>query len=143
MAAYYRRLTSPDRNEQLKAAKAWSVWEGSTSKFLPDPSLVDHFEQDDFAIAFARIECHYFVNRGFFKQADQLLDGVEKIRQIPAVIVQGRYDVVCPMVTAWELWRRWPEAEFKLVPDAGHAAAEPGTTSYLVEATDRFRDLAR
>jgi proline iminopeptidase len=143
MAAYYRRLTSPDRKEQIRAAKAWSVWEGTTSKLLPDPSLVVHFEQDEFAIAFARIECHYFVNKGFFKHPDQLLDGVSRIRHIPAVIVQGRYDVVCPMVTAWELWRRWPEAELNVVPDAGHAASESGTTSFLVEATDRFRNLER
>ena len=141
MAAYYRRLTSPDRSEQLRAAKAWSVWEGTTSKLFPDPSLIGHFEQDDFAIAFARIECHYFVNKGFFEHPDQLLDGVPRIRHIPSVIVQGRYDVVCPMISAWELWRRWPEAELKVVPDAGHAASEPGTTAHLVEATDRFRSL--
>jgi len=143
MAAYYKRLTSADRNEQLRAAKAWSVWEGSTSKLLPDPSMVDHFEKDDFAIAFARIECHYFVNKGFFKHPDQLLDDVSRIRHIPAVIVQGRYDVVCPMVTAWELRGRWPEAEFHIIPDAGHAASEPGTTSSLIEATDTFRTLDR
>ena len=143
MSAYYRRLTGSDREAQLRAAKAWSVWEGTTSKLLPDPSMVGHFEQDDFAIAFARIECHYFVNKGFFKHPDQLLDGVPRIRHIPSVIVQGRYDVVCPMVSAWQLWRRWPEAALKIVPDAGHAASEPGTTSFLVEATDRFRNLPR
>ena len=143
MQAYYRRLTGPDRAEQVRAARAWSVWEGSTSKLYPDPNLMDHFGEEQFAIAFARIESHYFVNAGFFQHPDQLLDGVERIRKIPAVIVQGRYDVVCPMVTAWDLWRRWPEADFKVVPDAGHAAMEPGTASYLVEATDRFRDLDR
>ena len=143
MAAYHRRLTGEDRNKQIRAAKAWSVWEGTTSKLLLDPSMVGHFEQDDFAIAFARIECHYFVNKGFFQHPDQLLDGVARIRHIPAVIVQGRYDVVCPMVTAWELWRRWPEAEFNITPDAGHAASEPGTTSFLVTATDKFRNLDR
>jgi proline iminopeptidase len=141
MQAYYRRLTGPSHDAQLQAAKAWSVWEGTTSKLFPDPTLITSFGEDAFAIAFARIECHYFVNGGFFKHPDQLLEGVEQIRHIPAVIVQGRYDVVCPMVTAWELWRRWPEAKLHIVPDAGHAAVEPGTASHLIEATDRFRDL--
>jgi proline iminopeptidase len=93
---------------------------------------------DEFAIAVARIECHYFVNRGFFAREDQLLRGVRRIRQIPAVIVQGRYDVVCPMQSAWDLHRAWPEAEFHVVPDAGHSAFEPGNTDRLVRATDRF-----
>jgi proline iminopeptidase len=140
LGAYYRRLTSEDREVRLQAARAWSVWEGSTSKLFPDPELIAHTGEDEFAEAFARIECHYFMNRGFFSHPDQLLDGVEQIRDIPAVIVQGRYDVVCPAVTAWDLHLRWPEAEFHLIPDAGHAAAEPGTLSRLVEATDRFRN---
>jgi len=139
LGAYYRRLTSDDREERLRAARAWSVWEGSTSKLLPDPDLIAKTGEDEFAEAFARIECHYFVNRGFFSHPEQLLDGVEQIREIPAVIVQGRYDVVCPATTAWDLHRRWPEAEFHIVPDAGHAAAEPGTLSHLLDATDRFR----
>jgi proline iminopeptidase len=139
LAAYHRRLTSPDPAIRLAAAQAWSVWEASTSRLLPDPHLVDSFAADEFAEAFARIECHYFVNGGFFEPRDQLLRDVGRIRDIPAVIVQGRYDVVCPMTTAWDLHRAWPEAEFQVVPDAGHASIEAGTIDRLVEATDRFR----
>ncbi len=140
MAAYRRRLVGDDREERLRAARAWSVWEGSTSRLLPDPAQMASFGEDEFAEAFARIENHYFVNRGFFRSPDQLLDDVDRIRHIPAVIVQGRYDMCCPMTTAWDLHRRWPEADFQVVPDAGHAAAEPGTMDRLVTATDRFRD---
>ncbi len=137
--AYYKRLTSDDPAVRAQAAKAWSVWEGATSKLGPDPKAIARAEGDAFAQALARIECHYFVHGAFFRHPDQLLDDVDRIRDIPAVIVQGRYDVVCPMVSAWDLHRRWPEADFHIVPDAGHAATEPGTTDKLVEATDRFR----
>jgi proline iminopeptidase len=137
--AYHRRLTSDDPNVQQEAAKAWSIWEGSTSTLMSDPSLVARMGGDAFALAFARIECHFFVNKGFFENEDQLLRDVEKIRKIPGVIVQGRYDVVCPMETAWELHRAWPEADLRLVPDAGHSASEPGNVHELIEATDRFR----
>jgi proline iminopeptidase len=136
--AYYQRLTSPDPTIRLQAARAWSIWEASTSKLLQDPELVEKFSGDEFAAAFARIECHYFVHQGFFEPDYQLLKNIDLIRHIPAVIVQGRYDVVCPATTAWELHRAWPEAEFILVPDAGHSATEPGITHELVEATDRF-----
>ena len=139
VAAYYRRLTSPDAEVRARAARAWSVWEGTTSKLRVDPSLVRRFGGAEFADAFARIECHYFAHGSFLRHPDQLLDGVERIRQIPAVIVQGRYDVVCPMVSAWQLHRRWPEAELHVVPDAGHSATEPGIVDRLVQATDRFR----
>jgi proline iminopeptidase len=142
VAAYYRRLTSPDPAVRVRAARAWSVWEGSTSKLHPDPKLIARFGSDAFAEAFARIECHYFAHGSFLRVPDQLLDGVERIRHIPGVIVQGRYDIVCPMVSAWDLHRRWPEAEFHVVPDAGHSAMEPGTVDRLVEATDRFRTVA-
>lgn len=138
MAAYYRRLTSDDPATRLEAARAWSVWEASTSKLLQDTDLMSVFGQDEFATAFARIECHYFVNRGFFETEDQLLRGVERIRHLPAVIVQGRYDVVCPMITAWELHQAWPEAELIVVPDAGHSMSEPGIRSELIGATNRF-----
>ena len=139
IAAYHRRLTSPDPEVRLAAARAWSVWEASTSRLRPDPHLVETFGADEFAEAFARIECHYFVHGGFFEPRDQLLRDIDRIRTIPGVIVQGRYDVVCPMTTAWDLHRAWPEAELHVVGDAGHAAAEPGTVDRLVEATDRFR----
>ncbi len=138
VAAYYRRLTSDDPKVCLRAARAWSVWEASTSKLVPDSGLIDHFSEDQFAVAFARIECHYFINRGFFEQDDQLLGNVDRIRHIPGVIVQGRYDVVCPATTAWELHRAWPEARFVMVQEAGHSATEAGITSALVEATDEF-----
>lgn len=138
LSAYYQRLTSDDPQVQLEAAKAWSVWEGSTSKLYPDVNLMERFGDSFFAIAFARIECHYFVKKGFFEREDQLLANVDKIRQIPCMIVQGRYDVVCPMKTAWELHRAWPEAELIIVPDAGHSMSEPGIQSALIEATDQF-----
>jgi proline iminopeptidase len=141
ISAYYRRLTSPDLETRLEAARAWSVWEASTSKLLQDPNLMAVFGGDNFADAFARIECHYFMNNGFFEPEDQLLRNVDRIRHIPGVIVQGRYDVVCPMISAWELHRAWPEAEFIVVPDAGHSMMEPGIRSALIEATDKFATL--
>ena len=138
ISAYYKRLTSPEPHTQLEAARAWSIWEASTSKLLVDPNLVEKFAENQFALSFARIECHYFINKGFLEKEDQLLLNVERIRHIPCTIVQGRYDVVCPMTTAWELHRVWPEAEFIVVPDAGHSMTEPGIASALIEATDRF-----
>jgi proline iminopeptidase len=137
--AYYRRLTGEDTAVRQSAARAWSVWEGRTSMLFPNADLIARSSGDNFALAFARIECHYFVNRGFFDRDDALIGGVAKIRDIPGVIVQGRYDVVCPMASAWDLHRAWPEADLRIVPDAGHAATEPGTTHELISATDRFR----
>jgi proline iminopeptidase len=136
--AYYRRLTSDDRELQLAAAKAWSTWEAGTSKLLISQELRDRFERPDFALAFARIECHYFVHDSFLKP-DQLLRDIDQIRHIPGVIIQGRYDVVCPARSAWDLHRAWPEAEFHVVPDAGHSATEPGIAAKLIEATNVFR----
>ena len=141
VAAFYRRLTSPDEAVRLEAARAWSVWEGSTLKLIPDADTIAHFDDPFTALALARIECHYFMNNAFFETDDWLIEHVDRIRNIPAVIVQGRYDVVGPMVSAWELHRRWPEADFHVVPDAGHSALEPGIVDQLVEATDRFRAL--
>ena len=138
MRAYYRRLTSTDDAERAAAARAWSIWEGATSHLRTDPAYVAKFRNADYAAAFARIECHYFVNGGFLDADDQLLRDVPKIRHIPAVIVQGRYDVVCPMRSAWHLHRAWPEAQLVIVPDAGHAAFEPGIAAALRRATDRF-----
>jgi proline iminopeptidase len=141
LSAYHRRLTSDDEATRIEAARAWSVWEGSTSKLFPDQGLIDHFGDSRFAIAFARIECHYFMNNAFFPTENYLIENVGKIRHIPAVIVQGRYDVICPMQSAWELHRAWPEAELRVTPDAGHSALEPGNCAALVEATDKFRKL--
>ena len=138
VAAYYRRLTSDDPAVRLAAAKSWSVWEGGTSYLLPNADYIASTGADEFALSFARIECHYFVNRGFFAHDDQLLRNVGRIRNVPAVIVQGRYDVVCPLRSAWDLHRAWPEADLRIVADAGHSALEPGITHELIEATDRF-----
>ena len=138
MSAYHRRLTDPDPGVRIAAAKAWSIWEGATSFLYQDPRHVAGVGQDDFALAFARIECHYFVNAGFLQRDAQLLHNVDRIRHIKAVIVQGRYDVVCPMRSAWDLHRAWPEAELHVVPDAGHSALEAGITDQLIRATDRF-----
>jgi proline iminopeptidase len=138
VSAYHRRLTSEDSAVRLAAAKIWSGWEGATSKLLPDASFAGHYEEDEFALAFARIEAHYFVNRGFLEVDGQLLDDAGKIRHIPGVIVQGRYDVVCPIDSAWALHRAWPEADFVVSPDAGHSAWEPPNTRALVAATDKF-----
>jgi proline iminopeptidase len=138
LAAYHRRLTGADAAVRLAAARAWSVWEGSTSKLYPDAAMTAHYEEDEVALAMARIECHYFVNGGFFTPEDQLLRGVDVIRHLPATIVQGRYDMVCPMESAWALHRAWPEAEFVLSPDSGHSAFEHGNCRALVAATDRY-----
>lgn len=138
ISAYHRRLTSPDAATRVAAARAWSVWEGATSFLWQDASHIESSAEDEFALAFARIECHYFVNGGFFEHDDQLLRNVDRIRDIPTVIVQGRYDVVCPLRSAWDLHRAWPEAELRIVQDAGHSAFEPGIMHQLLEATDRF-----
>ena len=136
--AYHRRLTGPDRLVALEAARRWSVWEGSTSHLLASASTVERFGAEHFALAFARIEAHYFVNQAFMEVPDQILRDVDRLRHIPAIIVQGRYDVVCPMRSAWDLHRAWPEAELRVVPDAGHSAFEPGIVHELITATDRF-----
>lgn len=138
MAAYHKRLTSENKSERKQAAKAWSIWEGTTCKLNPDLKHIEESGQDDFADAFARIECHYFMNKGFFDYDGYLLDQVERFRNIPSIIVQGRYDVVCPSKTAWELHKKWPEANFKLMPNSGHSLSEPEITKILVEATDHF-----
>ena len=138
MRAYYRRLTSKNAKRRERAAYAWSIWEGATSYLRAKERDLAHFADPRVAAAFARIECHYFVHRGFMQRDDQLLRGVRKIRHIPAVIVQGRYDVICPMRSAWALHRAWPEADLQIAPDAGHSAFEPGNVRALVAATDRF-----
>ncbi|MEO7775872.1 MAG: prolyl aminopeptidase [Steroidobacteraceae bacterium] len=138
MAAYYKRLTSSNPMELNRAARAWSTWEGATSYLHPNKSCIADFEDPTFAAAFARIECHYFVNRGFLDADDQLLRDAHLIKNIPGVIVQGRYDIVCPMRSAWALHRAWPKAQLRVVPDSGHSAFEHGTMVELVRATDRF-----
>jgi proline iminopeptidase len=141
IAAYRRRLTDPDPAVQVDAAKAWSLWEGETITLLPDGKLSRQHGEDEFALAFARIENHYFVHAGWLEEG-QLIRDAHRLRAIPAVIVQGRYDVATPAVTAWDLHKAWPEAEFILVEGTGHAATEPGIRHHLIEATDRFAGMS-
>ncbi|MBS0457981.1 MAG: prolyl aminopeptidase [Proteobacteria bacterium] len=139
ISAYHRRLTSPDEATQLAAARAWSVWEGSTSFLHQDADFIDSHEDARFALAFSRIECHYFVNGGFFEVEDQLLRDAHRLADIPGVIVHGRYDVVCPIANAWDLHKAWPKADLLISPASGHSAFEAENTDALVRATDRFR----
>ena len=141
--AYYKRLTGSDEMVRKQCAKAWSTWEMMTSKLYTDPKLLQRAENDTWADQFARIECHYFVNGGFFEYDGWVLDNVNVIRDngIPGVIVQGRYDVVCPAMTAWELHKKWPEAEFHMLSDSGHSAKEKSISKKLVEAAQRFETL--
>lgn len=138
ISAYYRQLTSNDVSIQQTAARAWSMWEGSTINLLQRPEQIEHFGSESFAVAFARIECHYFVNKGFFQTDGWLIENVNKIRHLPVTIIQGRYDVCTPMTTAWDLHQALPEADFHVVADAGHAFDEPGIADQLVRATDRY-----
>jgi proline iminopeptidase len=140
--AYHAQLNSVDEETRLTAAKAWSRWEMSTSRLHQDPVQIAHADEDKFANAFALIENHYFVNEGFMRDG-QLLDSqeIDKIRHIPTVVVQGRYDVVCPITTAWALKKAFPELTLHIVSDAGHSSREPGIAKILVQATDSFADL--
>ncbi|MFT5354753.1 MAG: proline iminopeptidase [Polyangiales bacterium] len=138
VSAYHKRLTSDDEAIRNEAALAWSIWEGSTSRLIPDPEMVARTAEPVFAAAFARIECHYFMNKGFMDE-NQLLRDIDKIRHIPCVIVQGRYDVICPTKSAWDLHRAFPESKLVLVPDAGHSARESGIQAALLEATEDYK----
>ncbi|MBB6254059.1 prolyl aminopeptidase [Nitrospirillum iridis] len=140
LEAYYRRLTSADPQTRMAAARVWSVYEGACSTLLPSPELVSASGEDNHALGLARMEAHYFRNNKLTPES-ALLENVDRIRHIPAIIVQGRYDVVCPIRTADELHRAWPEADYIVVPDAGHSAMEPGIRSALVQATERFKTL--
>ncbi|MBA1155904.1 prolyl aminopeptidase [Microvirga mediterraneensis] len=137
MAAYRKRLTDPDPAVRAEAARAWSLWEGETITLLHNQGYSDQFGDEHYAIAFARIENHYFVNEGWFEDG-QLIRDAHRLKDIPGVIIQGRYDIATPAKTAWELHKAWPEAKFIMVPDAGHAVSEPGITHHLIEATDAF-----
>jgi proline iminopeptidase len=138
IAAYHKRLTGDDPAVRLEAARAWSIWEGTTLALLPDDERINAFGNADYALAFARIECHYFINKGFFARDNQLIADAGKIRHIPGVIVQGRYDVVTPLRTAWDLKQAWPEAELRIAPMAGHAMTEPGIVHEIVTTSERF-----
>jgi proline iminopeptidase len=140
LKAYYRRLTDPDPAVHMPAARAWSIYEGSCSTLLASPETVSYFASDVVALGLARIEAHYFTH-GIFMAPNALLENIGRVRKVPAVIVQGRYDAVCPIVTADDLHRAWPEAEYIVVPDAGHSAWEPGICAELVKATERFKSV--
>ena len=139
MSAYHRRLTSPDEAVRLAAARAWSVWEASTSFLRQDEAFIRSHEDPHFALSFARIECHYFVHGGFFDADDQLLRDAHRLKGIPGVIAHGRYDVVCPAQNAWDLHTAWPGSRLEFAPLSGHSAFEPQLTDILVRATDEFR----
>jgi proline iminopeptidase len=142
LESYWRRLDSADPQVRIAAARAWSVYEGACSSLIPSPDLIAASGEDNHAIGLARIEAHYFRNNRFTPE-DQLLREIGRIRHLPGIIVQGRYDVVCPIATADELHRAWPEALYQVVPDAGHSAMEPGVRAALVQATERFKDILR
>ncbi|SCB14910.1 prolyl aminopeptidase [Rhizobium hainanense] len=137
MAAYHRLLTHPEKAARLEAAKAWSIWEGETITLLPEPTVSAQFEDAEYAHAFARIENHFFVNAGWLEEG-QLLRDAYKLKDIPGVIVHGRYDMPCPARYAWALHKAWPKAEFHLIEGAGHASSEPGILDQLIRATDKF-----
>jgi proline iminopeptidase len=141
VTAYRKRLTGDDREEQLRCAKAWSVWEGETITLLPEPSTSDQFHEAEFALAFARIENHYFIHAGWFEDG-QLLRDAYKLKDIPGTIVHGRYDMPCPMRQAWELHKAWPKADFHPIEGAGHAYSEPGILDKLIRATDKYAGKA-
>ncbi len=137
--AYRKRLTGSDKDEQLRAAKAWSKWEGEIVTLLPSPSTIEHFTEPDVAVAVARIENHYMANHGWLEEG-QLLRDAGRLKGIPGVIVQGRHDTCTPPVAAWQLKQAWPEVELNIIPDAGHLFSEPGILDGLIRATDRFAD---
>ena len=139
ISAYHRRLTSEDESVRLEAAQAWSIWEASTSFMLQDEDFINSHQDAHFALSFARIENHYFVNGGFFEVEGQLLRDAHKLKGIPGVIVHGRYDVVCPIANAWDLHKVWPEAKLLISPTSGHSAFEAENASALIEATDSYR----
>ena len=139
---YYKGLTGTDEELKLRLAKIWTTYEMKTSKLYVDPATIAKGEDDKFALQFARIETHFFVNKGFLDYEDQLLDGCEKIKHIPTIIIQGRYDVVCPAKSAWDLHKRLPNSTLEIIPDAGHSCSEKGIIDGLVRATDKFKDLS-
>ncbi|KAJ3255011.1 hypothetical protein HK103_006713 [Boothiomyces macroporosus] len=141
IAAYYKRLTGTDEKVMLEAAMAWSRWEMATSKLEVDEKLLKKVQDPMWALQFARIECHYFINKGFFKTDNHILDNIEKINHIPCHIIQGRYDVVCPMRSAWDLKQKWPIAQLHIMPTSGHSATEVAITKKIIECTDEYQTM--
>jgi proline iminopeptidase len=140
IAAYHRRLTSENELERMAAAKAWSIWEGSTATLRPSSSVLDYFSDPHTALSVARIECHYFINKGFLKE-NQLLENMDKIKHLPGYIVQGRYDAICPIDQAYALNSYWPKSQLKIIPDAGHSASETGITQALIQSTNAMVEI--
>lgn len=138
---FYRVLTAPDPLVHMPAARAWSIYEGRCATLLPDPDVVADFADDDKALSLARIEAHYFIN-DIFLPLNALLDNIRVLRDIPAVMVQGRYDIVCPLITADTVAQAWPEADYRIIPDAGHMVMEPGILAALIEVMEDFKRLA-
>ena len=141
LKAYYEILTGDNHEKKIEAAKAWSTWEGSSVRLILDENFISDFGDEKFAEAFARIECHYFMNNCWFPSENYLIENIDKIRNIPCVIVHGRYDIICPVVQAWDLHKAWPEADLHIIPDAGHSIYEEGIKNKLIEYTDKFIDL--
>ena len=141
MQAYYEILTGDDYSKKIEAAKAWSTWEGSTVRLMQDENFISDFSDEKFAEAFARIECHYFMNNCWFNSNNHLIENVDKIRHIPGVIIHGRYDIICPVVQAWDLHQAWPEADLHIIPDAGHSIFEEGIKDKILEYTEKFSSL--
>ena len=141
MQAYYEILTGDDHCKKIEAAKAWSTWEGSTVRLMQDENFISDFSDEKFAEAFARIECHYFMNNCWFNSNNHLIENVDKIRHIPGVIIHGRYDIICPVVQAWDLHQVWPEADLHIIPDAGHSIFEEGIKDKILEYTEKFSSL--
>lgn len=141
MQAYYEILTGDDHFKKIEAAKAWSTWEGSTVRLMQDENFISDFSDEKFAEAFARIECHYFMNNCWFNSNNHLIENVDKIRHIPGVIIHGRYDIICPVVQAWDLHQAWPEADLHIIPDAGHSIFEEGIKDKILEYTEKFSNL--
>ena len=141
MQAYYEILTGNNHSKKIEAAKAWSTWEGSTVRLMQDENFISDFSDEKFAEAFARIECHYFMNNCWFNSNNHLIENVDKIRHIPGVIIHGRYDIICPVVQAWDLHQAWPEADLHIIPDAGHSIFEEGIKDKILEYTEKFSSL--
>ncbi|CAH1775142.1 unnamed protein product [Owenia fusiformis] len=141
ISAYYRRLTGNDEDEKLACARAWTTWEMETAKLLQDQNYLKKTENDVWTLQFARLECHYFVHGAFFKTDGQIIENADRLKDIQGVIIQGRYDVCCPVKTAWDLYKRWPSADFQFVDDAGHSETETGITALLLQATEKYKNL--
>lgn len=140
VAAYHQRLTSDNELERMAAAKAWSIWEGSTATLRPSSSVLNYFSDPHTALSVARIECHYFMHKGFL-QDNPLLENMHKIKHLPGLIVQGRYDAICPIDQAFALYKLWPKSQLKIIPDAGHSASEQGIAQALIDSTNAMAEI--